>query len=466
MCVLSLITVSALTLFLVRTQYSDTFNVLRRALFSKVTGKPAIILVTVDTLRADHLSCYGYPKNTSPNIDAFAQEALLFENCFSHAPVTSSSCASILSGFLPHETKVFGNLPLPTEVETLPEILQRYDYKTAAVVSNYNLRHKAGWAEGFMVYDDTMNEREMVRRMPERTAEHTTKRAIELLKQLHKDPLFMWIHYQDPHGPYTPPENFSALFQDQNQRPRNLELNRTESGRGGIPTYQRLGSNRDFYYYLARYDGEIRYLDEQFKQLIETLKELELYDDALIIFTADHGEGLGEHQYYFAHGEYLYNSLIHVPLIIKFGKEKTGRQTDYVQHIDIVPTIVNMLRLPVDSPFRGVDLRSDNLKGRKIVGEMQSPRLKDGTRISLGLDGLKLIYTPASKHYELFNLKEDPHETNNLIDEKSYQEEAKALKLKLINTLKEDLLKLNIVNKPLKLTEEERNKLRSLGYVQ
>ena len=158
--------------------------------------------------------------------------------------------------------------------------------------------------------------------------------------------------------------------------------------------------------------------------------------------------------------------MIHVPLIIKFGKEKTGRQTDYVQHIDIVPTIVNMLRLPVDSPFRGVDLRSDNLKGRKIVGEMQSPRIKDGTRISLGLDGLKLIYTPASKHYELFNLKEDPHETNNLINENRYQEEVKTLKLKLIHTLKEDLLKLNIVNKPLKLTVEERKKLRSLGYVQ
>ena len=466
MCVLSLITVSALTLFLVRTQYSDTFNVLRRALFSKVTGKPAIILVTVDTLRADHLSCYGYPKNTSPNIDAFAQEALLFENCFSHAPVTSSSCASILSGFLPHETKVFGNLPLPTEVKTLPEILQQYGYKTAAVVSNYNLRRRAGWAQGFMIYDDTMNEREMVRRMPERTAEHTTRRAIEFLRQLHKDPLFMWIHYQDPHGPYTPPENFSALFQDPNQKPRNLQLNRTESGRGGIPTYQRLGSNSDFYYYLARYDGEIRYLDEQFKQLIESLKELAIYDDALIIFTADHGEGLGEHQYYFAHGEYLYNSLIHVPLIIKFGKGKTGRKIEYVQHIDIVPTIVNMLKLPVVSPFRGVDLRTANLKDRKIVGEMQSPRLKDGTRISIGFDGLKLIYTPASKHYELFNLKQDPHETNNLIDEISYQEEAKALKLKLINTLKEDLLKLNIVNKPLKLTVEERKKLRSLGYVQ
>lgn len=445
---------------------SDTIQAIREAIFPGDTENPTIILITVDTLRADHLSCYGYPKNTSPHIDAFAQEALLFENCFSHAPVTSSSCASILSGFLPHETKVFENLPLPAEVETLPEILQQYGYKTAAVVSNYNLRRRAGWAQGFMIYDDTMNEREIVRRMPERTAEHTTKRAIELLKQLSKEQLFMWIHYQDPHGPYTPPEDFSALFQDPNQKPRSLQLNRTESGRGGIPTYQRLGMNRDFYYYLARYDGEIGYLDEQFTQLIETLKELGIYDDALIIFTADHGEGLGEQEYYFAHGEYLYNSLLHVPLIIKYGKGKTGRRTDYVQHIDIVPTIVNMLRLPVDAPFRGVDLRTDNLQDRELVGEMRSPRLKDGTRISIVLNGLKLIYTPASKHYELYNLKTDPQETNNLIAEKGYREEVKVLNNKLIKTLKEDLLKLDIVNKPLKLTEEERIKLRSLGYVQ
>ena len=449
-----------------RTGSGNNLKSIQKALFLKNTEKTPIILVTIDTLRADHLSSYGYPKNTSPHIDAFSREALLFENCFSHAPVTSSSCASILSGFLPHETKVFENLPLPSEIETLPEILQQHGYKTAAVVSNYNLRRRAGWAQGFMIYDDTMNEREMVRKLPERTAEPTTKRAIELLKQLHNDPFFLWVHYQDPHGPYTPPEDFYTLFQEPNQKPRNLQLNRSESGRGGIPTYQQLERNRDFYFYHSRYDGEIRYLDEQFSQLLETLKDLGIYDDALIIFTADHGEGLGEHQYYFAHGEYLYNSLIHVPLIIKYGKGKTGRRTDYVQHIDIVPTIVRMLRLPVDLPFRGVDLRIDNFKDRELIGEMRAPRLKDGTRASIVLNGLKLIYTPATNNYELFNLKIDPQETNNLIAEKSYQEEANTLQFKLIESLKEDLLKLNIVNKPLKLTHEERNKLRSLGYVQ
>ncbi len=166
---------------------------------------PSIILITVDTLRADHLGCYGYLRDTSPNIDQLAEEALLFKNCISHAPVTGSSFASILSGFLPHETKVLGNLPLPPEVETLPEIMQMNGYRTIAVVSNYVLRKQNGWVKGFNVYDDEMTNVERTSKHTERVAEHTTNRAIELLKQYHKNKLFMWVHYQDPHGPYTPP---------------------------------------------------------------------------------------------------------------------------------------------------------------------------------------------------------------------------------------------------------------------
>lgn len=213
---------------------------------------PSIILITVDALRPDHLSCYGYPKNTSPNINRFAEDALLFENCLSHAPSTRPSFASILSGFLPHETKIVENhMCLPTEVEILPEILRRQGYKTVAVVSNYVLRKKGGWDQGFMIYDDIMNERELVRRWPERIAVHTTDRTVELLKQFHKDPLFMWVHYQDPHGPYTPPGSFAREFLDPNQEPRHLRLNKSLSGRGGIPAYQQLGSHRDFHHYAS-----------------------------------------------------------------------------------------------------------------------------------------------------------------------------------------------------------------------
>lgn len=429
--------------------------------------RPNVILISVDTLRPDHLSCYGYHRNTSPHIDQFAKDALVFENCLSHAPTTSSSIASILSGFLPHETKVFRNLPLPMAVETLPEILQRQGYKTIAVVSNYVLRRKKGWAKGFMIYDDTMSTRELVRDVPERIAKHTTDTAIELLKHLHEHPMFMWFHYQDPHGPYTPPPVFAKMFQDADRKPRNIKLNETPSGHGGIPSYQKLDANRDFHYYVSQYDGEISYQDKHLQRLITVLEELGVYDDALIVFTSDHGEGMGEHNYFFAHSENLYNCLTHVPLIMKYGRELTGRRTDYVQHLDIVPTILKAVGIKVDSRFRGLDLRERQGTNREIFAEMQSPRfLKKEIKFSLVRDGLKLIYTRPTNQYEFFDLKTDPHEERNLIDNAEYQNKVEDLKSRLKRISQENFLDPSIVNKPQKLTDEEIEKLKSLGYIQ
>lgn len=427
--------------------------------------RPNIILITVDALRADHLSCYGYPKNTSPNIDLFAQDAMLFENCFSQAPATRPSFASILTGFLPHETRVLDKLFLPAGVETLAEILQQAEYKTVAVISNYVLQKGRGYEQGFMIYDDTMNEQELVRKQPERIAEHTTNRAIELLKQFHKDQTFMWIHYQDPHGPYTPPARSAKLFWNPDREPRSLRLNTSLSGRGGIPSYQSLAANSDFHYYVSQYDGEIRYQDEHFKGLIDALKQLDLYDSSLIVFSSDHGEGMGEHNYYFAHGENLYNSLTHVPLIIKYGGQLSGRRTDYVQHLDIVPTILRVVGKRVNSRFRGRDLRRQHETAREIFSEMKTRLVADGVKFSIILAGLKLIYTLLSARYQLFNLKTDFHEEHDLIEDPRYQEQANDLKVRLHRIHREDFLKVRTLRKPPKLSDEEIERLKSLGYI-
>jgi arylsulfatase A-like enzyme len=426
---------------------------------------PSVVLITVDTLRADHLGCYGYPKQTSANIDRFAAEAMLFENCFSHAPVTSSSFASILSGFLPHETRVFGNWPLPAEVETLAEIMRRRGYSTVAVVSNYVIRGAAGWSPGFSIYDDTMKSVELVRHSPERIAEDATNRATELLKKFHKDPLFLWVHYQDPHGPYTPPVRFGKMFYDPEQKPRDLRVNRSLSGRGGIPSYQRLGGNRDFYYYLSQYDGEIRYWDEHFGRLLEALKTTGLYDDALIIFSSDHGEDLGQRNYFFSHGENLYNSLMHVPLIVKLGNQLTGRRTHFVQHLDIVPTVFEFIGVKPDQRLRGCDLLSDKSVSREIFSEMKSPIARED-KLSLIFDGFKLIYTTQSKQYELFNLNTDHNEEHDLIKDPDYEQQVKDLIRRLWHIQNENLLGAGIVSEPRRLTQEEIEKLRSLGYTQ
>ena len=422
--------------------------------------KPNIILITVDTLRADHLGCYGYAKDTSPNIDKFAQDSILFENCFSHGPDTGTSFSSIFSGFLPHETKITECLYLPSKVDTIAEILQPQGYNTLAVVSNYVLRKSVGFEQGFMLYDDTMDEYELVRKAPERTAGRTTDRAIELLNQYHKTQLFMWIHYQDPHGPYTPPEPFNKIFHDSGQKPRMLKVNRSMSGYGGIPSYQRLGQNKDFHYYVSQYNGEIRYHDSHFKRLINEIKTLGLYDDSLIIFSSDHGEGMGEHGYFFGHSENLYNSQIHVPLIIKYGSSLNGRRNDFVKHIDIVPTILNITGVKSSALLRGRDLCVQHENDSEIFSESQF-----GHDFSIVCNGFKLIYTPSKIRYELFDLNADFNEENNLVNDKKYHKHVENLKLRLHRLKKEDLLDIDLAERQKKLTGEEIEKLKSLGYV-
>jgi arylsulfatase len=431
------------------------------------TGRraPSVVLITVDTLRADHLGCYGHERATSPHIDAFAADGLLFEHCYSHAPVTSSSCASILSGFLPHETTVYENLPLPQEVETLAERLQRVGYRTAGVVSNFNLRADVGWAQGFDVFDDAFEAREGVREMPERIAVHTTDRAIELIAGNRDRPLFLWVHYQDPHGPYTPPQEFAERFRDPAARPRPLEANETASGRGGIPEYQLLGAERDYHAYVSRYDGEIAYMDEQFGRLVEALREHGLYDEALIVFTADHGEGMGEHDTYFAHGENLYRGLTHVPLILKFGERWGGRRAHPVQHVDLVPTILAALALPADVPLRGADLDRGPVGGREVVAEMRSPTADDGIRYSLIVGTSKLVLSPLEQRVELYDLATDPGESRDLSRKAGFGQTVQDLRARLESALAEDRLQLPLVNVPPVLTEEEREKLKALGYL-
>jgi arylsulfatase len=368
----------------------------------KASEKPrrqSIILITIDTLRADHLSCYGYSRNTSPNIALLAQDSLLFTKCFSHSPETRLSFPSIFSGFFPHETLpnkdgYIEYVPFPAEVDTLAEILQREGYKTVGITSNTVLRKqpnpfkqglraamnyyifgkRTGWEQGFMIYDDSLTRNKDKSKGVGPAAKNVSNIAIDMLEKFHKEQLFIWIHYRDPHGAYKPPADYGTLFKYDNYEPHLLSVNESESGRNGIPAYQKLGEHRNAHYYISQYDGEIAYVDNQFKRLMDKIKEFGLYDDALIIFTSDHGEGMGEHDYYFAHGENLYNSLTHVPLIIRNGDHLRGVRDEFVQQIDIVPTILNTVGIETKLPLRGFDLRDENVIRDGIFAEMSLPK--------------------------------------------------------------------------------------------
>jgi arylsulfatase A-like enzyme len=423
-------------------------------------GDTSVILISVDTLRPDHLGCYGYDRKTSPAVDQFAEESLVFENCFAQAPTTRPSCGVILSGFFPHELKIFGNRDnLPIEVSTVTEMLREDGYRTLAVVSNFVLGKRSGFDQGFDYYDDRMDEVELVRGVPERIAENTTEAAINLLRLHHKRKFFMWIHYQDPHGPYTPRPPFDAMFVDPSAEPLELEFNATVSGIGGIPSYQRLGDNRDFNYYVSQYDGEIRYFDEHFKRLINSLKDLDLYDTALIILTSDHGEGMGEHDYYFAHGENVYNTLIRVPLIVRYGTEPRGRRKEFAQIMDLVPTILDLTGVSPTTEYRGASLFGELPAGRLAFSEMP------GRYTVVGRD-LKLIYHDDENEYMLFDMANDLYESRNLVEAQEYEQHLRPLANRMAKLRSEDLLGGSVKRIAPRLTREERKKLKALGYVQ
>jgi arylsulfatase len=422
--------------------------------------RPSIILISVDTLRPDHLGCYGYDRDTSPAVDEFARESMLFEWCFSQAPTTRPSCGTMVSGYFPHELKIFNNsdnLPLP--VTTVAERLRENGYRTIGVVSNFVLRKGGGFEQGFDYYDDKMDQVELVRGIPERIAEKTTDTAISLLRLHSRDKLFMWIHYQDPHGPYTPRPPYETMFITRSGEQMELSINETVSGKGGIPSYQKLNGFRDYGHYVAQYDGEIRYFDEHFGRLLGELKALGLYDNALIIFTSDHGEGMGEHDYYFAHGEYVYNSLVRVPLIIRFQSGRAGRREDHAQLADVVPTILGAAGVKADAVYHGRNLLEGSSGRRSIFSEMPG-------KYAVIRGNLKLVHHAQVHKYFLFDIGEDPDESRNLLSDSAYAGSMKPLASALSRFRQENVLRGRVHRNTQRLTEDEREKLKALGYVQ
>ncbi|MHC4069283.1 MAG: sulfatase [Planctomycetota bacterium] len=430
---------------------------------SKVKKKPNIILISVDTLRPDFLGCYGYAKDVSPNVDSFAAECVLFENCLAQAPSTAASCASFLSGFLPHETKVRNNgPPVPPGVPMIAEILKQDSYKTYGVVGNWILRKRIGFAQGFDLYSDKMDQRELVRKdHPEKIAENTTNDAIAFLKQHKQGNFFMWIHYQDPHGPYTPKSPYDKMFPIKDKKPLNLKFNSTNDGLKGIPLYQQIAEYTDYYYYLSQYDGEIRYFDEHFGRLIRTLKELGMYEDSLMMFTSDHGESIGEHNYFFVHGHNLDHCLLHVPLLIRYRGLAPGKRNEFVQLLDIVPTILEQAGIKKTNQYRGRNLLVKHSDPPIIFSEVQ-PSGTTFSGASVSVNGLKLL--TYGEQPLLFDTNKDPAEKNNLATDVANRIKIANMSQKLVQMMQQDLLGVKAA-RTYHLTPEEIQKLRSLGYL-
>jgi len=303
-------------------------------------GPRHLVLVTVDTLRADRLGAYGYPAARTPHIDLLAQEALRFDRAYAHSSSTLPSIASLLTGKLPGEHGVYSNLgELPEQLPTLATRLQEEGFATGAFVGNFVLRPSRRLDRGFDDYTEEYSSREAVRAQPENEADVLTDAAISWLEERDPDErLFLWVHYQEPHGPYTP-----ATF-DPPAETQGLVLgaNEDNSGRGGIPKYQWLGHGR-LAEYQARYDAEIAEVDRQLGRLLEALEARGILDDGVLVFAADHGEAFGEEDLYCAHGEGLGEALLRVPLLLRVAGAAAGERDDVVRLIDVAPTALDLL---------------------------------------------------------------------------------------------------------------------------
>jgi len=306
-----------------------------------------VLLITVDTLRADHLSSYGFELATSPNIDDFASQAALFERAVAASSSTAPSHASILTSLYPRQHSI-GYRNGDTRLEgavTLPEVL--------GALGNAVLRRRIGLDRGFGIYDDELPEAEANRPLVfERRARDTTERALAWLQDA-REPFFLWVHYQDPHGPYAPPEGYADAFApsgDPDEPPlprldRNLAV-------GGIPAYQVLPGLTRASEYRARYADEIRYADHWIGKLLASPRLL----DAVVVLTADHGESLGEAGRYFVHGTTTLPPEAHVPLLVRAPGVAPARIAATVSHVDVAPTILELAGVPVPDGLAGVSL--------------------------------------------------------------------------------------------------------------
>jgi tetratricopeptide (TPR) repeat protein len=349
-----------------------------------------VILISIDTLRSDHLPSYGYKGVATPNIDALRADSILYERAYSHVPLTLPSHVTILTGMLPADTGIRDNIGnrLSESIPILPELLKKNGYATGAAVSAFVLRHETGVARGFDFFEDNttpMTTATLVLGRIQRNGGETLQALKPWLdKQSGAQPFFLFLHLYDPHTPYEPPEPYFSKYPD-------------------------------------HYDGEIAYSDSVVGALIDDLKKKDLYDKSLIILLSDHGEGLNEHGEE-EHGMFLYREALQVPLLVKLpGSRRGGASVKTpVQLVDVFPTILERTETPEPKTGHrtGQSLLTflDGGPTRPIYSETYYPRFHFGwsDMESLINGNDHFIRAPLP---ELFDLSADPGEKKNLVQE-------------------------------------------------
>jgi arylsulfatase A-like enzyme len=338
-----------------------------------------VVLISIDTLRADRLGLAGYARPTTPNIDRwFADEGRIYTRSYSTEASTTPSVVSMLTGKLPQEHRIRMLLQIvPKELRMLPEMLPA-GWQSAGFVSNMMLTQEAsGLGAHFEHFDDFVDERERYRGDTfERNAERTTQAVLDWIAKRDTDatskerPLFLWVHYMDPHGPYHPPDTWKRTFTHDHPLP--IDVSR-------IPEYEREPGVDDGLAYVDAYDEEIAYLDSEVGRLLDGLDDRLDLDRTLVVFTADHGESMMEHEFWFRHAVQVYDEMVRVPLLVRGPGVEPGRSDLLTSGIDIAPTILAALGLAAEPPMPAVDLRTGKgLDAARVVYSEASLSARDG----------------------------------------------------------------------------------------
>ncbi len=387
-----------------------------------------IIVISVDTLRADHLPAYGYARVKTPAIDALAADGVLFERAYSHAPQTLPAHTALLSGRLPFETGVRDNVgfTVGSDVRLLPQMLRDRGFATGGVVSSFVLRKDTGIAQGFDFFDGDMPTASSDTTIGQVQRDGAQSEAIaeKWLGTVGTARAFLFLHLYEPHKPYSPPERFAKY---------------------------------------DPYDGEIAYADEIIGTLIRYLKTHQLYDRSTIILLSDHGEGLGDHGEQ-EHGLFVYDEAIHVPLVVKQeGNSGAGRRVaDLVQHIDIMPTLLDFVKAPIPGQLRGRSLKpllegTGKLQASPVYSEALYARYHFGWSELTALTDERYRYIKAPRE-ELYDLQRDAKEHTNVAEERSQAAQA-------MRGVLDRLAAGATIQPPSEVSADARERLQALGYV-
>lgn len=428
-----------------------------------------IFFILIDTLRPDHLGCYGYERDTSPNIDKIAEEGIVFTDFYTVCPWTNPSIACLFTGLYPQAVFPPALHPkalkqrLPKELETLAEILRKEGYQTCALVDHPSISKQLGYHRGFDEYTELFFKRGWHQWLGTKASNFLTDLS-EILDKCRDNPFFIYLHLIYPHQPYSPPPPYDEFFGE------GFKTINPEEKEGVI----------------NRYDGEIKYTDELIGDIFLDLKARNLLNQTYIIMTADHGEGFWEHGLW-EHGNSLFNELLKVPLIIypPGGRSAEPAKVDNMtSFVSLFPTIMDFANIKKYPKADGQSLMK-YLKGKiskdnkkMIYGE--SPHSVYINAVSCQTERYKFIYHPrrpiinfsrakndilSNQFIELFDIKEDPAEKNNLSEIKKAFVEKIGLKL-IRHKLQNDKKRMRLKQEKEQIQDKDYiEKLKSLGYI-